>query len=194
LDIVKGAKLETSSSRVLVVEDSDAFRKFICSTLGKRPELQIVGEAIDGLEGVRNAKKLHPDLIVLDIGLPSLNGIEAARRIGKFSPESKILFVSQESSADVVREALSTGARGYIVKTDAGIELLEGVNAVLRGEQFVGRRFSGHDFVGAWHAGASSEYLQSNRSCAQRQLTMEIARRHNVGFYPDDAGLLDDLT
>ena len=66
--------------------------------------------------------------------------------------ESRILFVSQESSADVVREALGTGARGYVVKTDAGSELLEAVNAVLRGEQFVGRRFSGHDFVGASHA------------------------------------------
>jgi DNA-binding NtrC family response regulator len=82
------------------------------------------------------------------------NGIEVARRIRKVSPGSKILFVSQESSADAVQEALGTGARGYVVKTDAGRELVEGVNAVLRGERFVGRRFSGHDFVGASHAGA----------------------------------------
>ncbi|HXQ39228.1 MAG TPA: response regulator, partial [Anaerolineales bacterium] len=75
--------METSSNRVLVVEDSDAFRKFICSTLGKRPELQIVGEVSDGLEAVQKVEELQPDLIVLDIGLPSLNGIEAARRIRK---------------------------------------------------------------------------------------------------------------
>jgi len=72
---------------------------------------------------------------VLDIGLPSLNGIEVARQIRKLSPKSKMLFVSEESSADVVREALGTGAQGYVVKSDAGSELLEGVNAVLRGEQ-----------------------------------------------------------
>jgi DNA-binding NarL/FixJ family response regulator len=96
-------------------------------------------------------------LVVLDIGLPSLNGIEVARRIRKLSEESKVLFVSQESSPDVVQEALGTGANGYVVKTDAGSELLEGVNAVLRGEQFVGRRFSGHDFFNTLHAAASQE-------------------------------------
>ncbi len=115
------------SVRVLVVEDHELFRRFVCSTLGERSELQIIGEASDGLEAVRKAEELHPDLILLDIGLPSLNGIEAARRIHKLSPESKILFVSQESSVDVVREALGTGASGYVVKTDAGRELLEGV-------------------------------------------------------------------
>ena len=130
----QGGCLETTSSRVLIVEDSEPFRNFICSTLGKRPELQIVDQVSDGLQAVRRAEELRPDLIVLDIGLPSLNGIEAARRIRKLSPESKILFVSQESSADIVREALGTGASGYIVKTDAGRELLEAVSAVLRGE------------------------------------------------------------
>src|SRR5436305_303966 len=97
----KGVKLGTSSSRVLVVEDSEHFRKFFRSTLRKRPELQIVGEVIDGLEAVERAEQVQPDLIVLDIGLPSLNGIEAARQIRKVSPKSKILFVSQESSTDV---------------------------------------------------------------------------------------------
>jgi DNA-binding NarL/FixJ family response regulator len=128
----------TSSVRVLVVEDHEPFRRFVCSTLGKRTELQVICEASDGLEAVQRAEKLHPDLIVLDIGLPSLNGMEAARRIRKCSTESKILFVSQESSADVVREALATGARGYVVKTDAGRELLEAVDAILRGSLSVG--------------------------------------------------------
>jgi DNA-binding NarL/FixJ family response regulator len=140
--------LDTSLRRVLVVEDSEPFRKFVCSAVGKRPELEIVGEATDGLEAVQKAEELQPDIIVLDIGLPSLNGIEVARRIRKHSPGTKILFVSQETSADVVQEALGTGARGYVVKSDAGSELLQGVNAVLRGEQFVGKRFSGHDLVG----------------------------------------------
>ncbi len=149
--------MNTSSSRVLVVEDSGPFRKFLCSTLGTRRELRIVGEVSDGLEAVQKAQELQPDLIVLDIGLPSLNGIEAARRIRKFSHECKILFVSQEASPDVVAEALGTGARGYIVKSAAGSELLEAVDIVLRGGQFLGRRFYGNDFVGDSHATAPQE-------------------------------------
>jgi len=103
----------------------------------------MVGEVTDGLEAVQRAEELHPDLIVLDIGLPSLNGIEVARRVRKVSPKSKILFMSQESSADVVAEALRTGARGYVLKTDAGSELLISINAILRGEQFISRRLAG---------------------------------------------------
>jgi DNA-binding NarL/FixJ family response regulator len=76
--------------------------------------LQVIGEVSDGLEAVQKAEELQPDLIVLDIGLPTLDGIEAARRIRKFSPESKIVFLSQESSADVVQEAFSLGTLGYV--------------------------------------------------------------------------------
>jgi len=105
--------------------------------------LQIIGEVSDGLEAVQKAEELKPDLIVLDIGLPSLNGFEAARRIRKVAPETKILFVSQESSADVVQEALSLGALGYVVKTHAGSDLLAAVEAVCQGGQFVGSGVSG---------------------------------------------------
>ena len=185
--------METTSSRVLIVEDSEPFRNFICSMLRERSELQIVDQVSDGLQAVRRAEELRPDLIVLDIGLPSLNGIEAARQIRRLSPKSKILFVSQESSADVVQEALGAGASGYIVKTDAGRELLQAVSAVLRGEQFVGRRFAGHDFTGASDV-RLSESRRSNGVFAPFEQSMELARRHEVGFYSDDASLLDDFT
>jgi DNA-binding NarL/FixJ family response regulator len=133
--------------RVLVVEDYAPFRRFVCSTLGTRLELQIVGEASDGLEAVEKAEELQPDLIVLDIGLPTLNGIEAARRIRKLSPESKILFISQESSSDVVQEALALGALGYVVKTHAGSELLPAVKAALEGKRFISASLAGHFFL-----------------------------------------------
>jgi DNA-binding NarL/FixJ family response regulator len=126
-----------SSVSVLVVEDFEPFRRFVCSTLGKRTELQIVGEASDGLDAVHKAQELQPGLIVLDIGLPTLNGIEAAQRIRKLAPQSKVLFVSQETSGDVVQTALNTGAKGYVVKADAASELLTAVSTVLRGEKFV---------------------------------------------------------
>ena len=135
--------METSSSRVLVVEDSEPFRKFICSALGKRPELQIIGEVTDGLEAVQKAEELQPDLIVLDIGLPSLNGINAARRIRKVAPHSKILFVTQESSTDVAQEALGLGALGYVVKAHAGRELLVAVEDVRQGRRFVSAGLAG---------------------------------------------------
>ena len=125
------------SIRVLVVEDSVPFRHFIRSTLSQRPNLQVVCEVCDGQEAVQKAVELKPDLILLDIGLPTLNGIEAARQIRKFVPESKIVFVSQESSADVVQEALSLGTCGYVVKGQAQSDLLAAVDAVLEGRQFL---------------------------------------------------------
>jgi DNA-binding NarL/FixJ family response regulator len=184
--------LKTSLIRVLVVDDYEPFRRFICSTL-RRPELQIVGEASDGLEAVHKAEELQPDLIVLDIGLPTLNGIEAARRIRKLSPKSKIVFMSQESSADVVQEALALGARGYVVKAHAGSELLAAVEAVLEGRQFVSRGLSGHSF-----AHATDE--QATNRCHEEALTSlvpgkaEITRSHEVEFYSDDAAFVVGFT
>lgn len=181
--------MERSSNRVLVVDDSEPFRNFICSSLKKEADLQIIGEVSDGLEAVGKAEELQPDLVVLDIGLPSLNGIEAARRICKVSAESTILFVSQEFSSDVVQEALGTGALGYVVKADAGKELLEGLRAVLRGEQFIGNRFSGRDFGRVPAAGSLD--LQGHTTYTPHQEHLEIAHRHEVRFYSDAEMSLD---
>jgi DNA-binding NarL/FixJ family response regulator len=134
----------TAPVRVLVVEDFEPFRQYLCSTLGKNPELHLIGEVSDGLEAVDQAEKLQPDLILLDVGLPSLNGIEAARRIRKLSPESRILFVSQESSADAVQGAINLGALGYVVKARAGRDLLAAVEAVRKGRHFVSSGLSAH--------------------------------------------------
>ena len=127
----------SAAIRVLIAEDFPAFRQFVCSTLTKRPDLQVIGEVSDGLEAVQLAIELKPDLILLDIGLPTLSGIEAARQIRKLAPESKIIFLSQESSAEIVEEALSLGAWGYVVKTRAESELLTAVEKVISGKKFV---------------------------------------------------------
>ncbi|HXY52826.1 MAG TPA: response regulator transcription factor [Terriglobales bacterium] len=131
-----------------MVDDFAPLRRFVAQIFQRQPGLQIVCEVSDGLEAVQKAQELQPDLVLLDIGLPKLNGIETARRIRTLCPASKILFVSQEGSADVVQEALRLGAGGYVVKADAGSELLTAVNAVLRGERFIGGRFAGLDFFG----------------------------------------------
>jgi DNA-binding NarL/FixJ family response regulator len=123
--------------RVLVAEDFEPFREFVTATLAGVRDLQVIGEASDGLAAVQKAVELLPDLILLDIGLPILNGFEAARQIRKLVPESKIIFFTQESSADVVQEALSIGAWGYVVKTNAGTDLRAAVEAVMSGKRFV---------------------------------------------------------
>ena len=123
--------------RVLVVEDFAAFRQFICLTLGNSPDFRVIGEASDGLEALHMAVELRPDLILLDIGLPSLNGIEVARQMRSLVPESKVIFLTIESSADMVQEALSVGARGYVVKTMAESELLTAMEAVLLGKSSI---------------------------------------------------------
>jgi DNA-binding NarL/FixJ family response regulator len=124
-------------TRVLVVDDHQPFRRLVCSMLQEQGSVEVVGEAQDGLEAVRQAELLQPDLVVLDIGLPGLNGIEAARQISKVASVAKIIFLTQECSPDVVKEALAVGAQGYVIKAQAGAELLAAVDAVSHGSKFV---------------------------------------------------------
>ena len=135
--IKRKAEQLLSIIRVLVADDFERWRRQVRLLLRVRPELQVICEASDGSEAVQKADDLKPDLIVLDIGLPKLNGIEAARRIRQLSTGSKILFLSQNNDPDIVQAALDTGALGYIHKTSAREELLPAVEAVLQGNQFV---------------------------------------------------------
>jgi len=123
--------------RVLLVEDFEPMRQTVRAALKGRHDLQVIGEASDGLEAVQKAMELKPDLILMDIGLPLLNGIEAARQIRQPVPGAKILFLSQETSAEVVQEALGLDASGYVVKVNAGIDLILAFEAVLLGKMFV---------------------------------------------------------
>ncbi len=129
---------------VLVVDDFDPWHAFVSTTLAKEPGLQIVGNASDGLKGVQEAERLQPDVIVLDIGLPSLNGIEAALKIRQVCPRSKILFLTENTSPDIAEEALSTGAAGYVTKSDAGRELLPAIRAIRQGKRFISTKVRSH--------------------------------------------------
>jgi DNA-binding NarL/FixJ family response regulator len=183
-----------SSFRVLVVDDCEPFRRFVCSTVEKKPDLQVVGEASDGLEAVQKAEELQPDLIVLDIGLPTLNGIEVARRIRKLCPERKILFMSQESSADVAHEAFRLGAMGYVVKSHAGSELFVALEEVCQGRQFVSRGLSGHSWVSAADAQAPGHLLPQEVLPALVPEKTQTVRSHEVQFFPDDESFVDGFT
>jgi two-component system nitrate/nitrite response regulator NarL len=123
--------------RILIVDDFDIWKSFVVSRLRERPDLEIVGFASDGLQAVEKAEELQPDVILLDMMLPKLNGIQAAQQIRRVAPQSKILFVSSESDSESVRSAFQAGGSGYISKMDASEGLLEGIETVLRGERFV---------------------------------------------------------
>ena len=129
--------MRPTSARILVVDDFPLFRQLVRSILVGNPTVQIVGDASDGLEAVQKVLELTPDLILMDIRLPSLSGIEAARQIRKLVPHSKIIFVSQESSAEVVQEVMNLGASGHVLKAYAGTDLLAAVKDVLLGKKFV---------------------------------------------------------
>lgn len=135
------------SYKVLVVEDFERFRRFVCSVLQQANGFQIT-EASNGLEALQSIQDQSPDLILLDIGLPGLNGMEVARRVLGLAPSSRIIFLTQESSSDVVREALSIGALGYVQKSHARPELLPAIEAVLNGKRFVSSSLDFGDTIG----------------------------------------------
>jgi DNA-binding NarL/FixJ family response regulator len=158
---------------ILVVDDYEPWRRHLASTLGNHPHWQIVAEAADGPEAVAKAIDIRPDLILLDVGLPTLNGIEAARQIVERDPALDILFLSEHQSWEIAEAALHTGARGYLCKSDSGRELSPALDAVAAGRRFVAPRFGGR--------------LVANTS---QQHAADI-RRHVALYYSTEALLLD---
>jgi DNA-binding NarL/FixJ family response regulator len=137
--------LRDSFVRILIVDDFDPWLGFVIQLLGQQPHARIIGFASDGLEAVQKAEEFQPDLILLDISLPKLNGIEAVRRIRKAAPQSKILFLSANADPEVVSAALSAGGLGYIHKSVAVQSLLPAMEAVLLGKRFVACNLKGFE-------------------------------------------------
>ena len=171
--------------RVLVVDDFEFWHDFISKTLQDEPELQVIAHAYDGAEGVRQAQELQPDLVLLDIGLPSLNGIEAARRIRKLAPNSRILFLTENRYWDIAQAALSTGASGYVVKSSSRLELLPAIDAVLHGEQFVSAGLKDHSSIDY------PNLLRRERVVAPS--TLQSLDFHDFRLYEDDLAFVDDF-
>jgi DNA-binding NarL/FixJ family response regulator len=179
--------------RILVVDDFVPWRNYLVEKVGRIPASQIVGVASDGAEAVLKAAELHPDLILLDVSLPDLSGIKAAARIRGFSPESKILFVSQDLDFDVALGALDAGGFGYVVKSDAEDELLTAVEAVMSGKRFVSALVAGQDFAGVLgpHVPVRPHTEESIELSAGRLvLNKSFGHSHQVDFYGDDATFL----
>jgi|SRR5690349_4835626 DNA-binding NarL/FixJ family response regulator len=142
---------EMSVIEILVVDDHEVVRRAICSVLSSDPLLNVIYQTADGEEAVRKAQEFQPDLVLLDISLPGISGIEAARRIRRVSPESRIIFLSQHDSLQMAKDAFSVGGHGYVAKIDAGSELLKAIRAVREGKQFVSQRIVSQ----GWSTGAN---------------------------------------
>jgi DNA-binding NarL/FixJ family response regulator len=171
--------------RVLIVDDYAPFRRVVRLILQSRADLTIVGEASDGLEAVQQAIRLQPDLIVLDLDLPSLNGIQAARRLADLVPNAKTLFISVESSPDVVEEAMRVGV-GYVHKIRASTELLPAIDMVLSGKQFVSK-----DIGLSTRSLAGATEVPSERDPHRPRHRRGV--HHEVAFYPNEASLVAGL-
>jgi DNA-binding NarL/FixJ family response regulator len=133
---------DISTVRTLVVDDSAPWRDFIIAWL-QEARVQAIDSASDGLEAVQKAQQQPPDLVLMDIGLPKLSGLEAARQILACAPTCTILFVSNNENLETIRAAFRTGGRGYVLKSSVHGDLREGIEVVLRGRRFVGRGLSG---------------------------------------------------
>ena len=182
--------METSSIRVLLVEDYEPWRRYYSTVLQKQQGLQVIGEASDGLGAIQKTVELQPDLILLDIGLPTLNGIAAARQIRQVFPASKILFVSENRSVDIAEEALNTGAGGYVLKSDAAGELLPAIKAVLAGKRFISVSLAVHALNGSPLPQTGASFSSDTVTTLIPAQNMGSAHQHEAGFYADDSAFL----
>jgi DNA-binding NarL/FixJ family response regulator len=131
-NLIEFHRSSSDGVRILLADDFAPWRSELVSFLQSKPEWKIVFEACDGLEAVQKTVELHPDVILLDIGMPSLNGIEAARRIRKLSPDCKVIILTQETDEDLMRAALEAGALSYVLKAEIATKLIPAIQAVLR--------------------------------------------------------------
>ena len=180
--------------RILVVDDYQPFRQLVCSLLEERTEFQIIAQAADGLDAIRKAKQLQPDLIVLDIGLPKLNGIAAAREIRELAPKSKILFLTQEIDTEIVKASFKTGASGYVVKSDAGTDLFEALEAVIQNGRFVSRRLAKCIFDDIKVARTGSGQFRCEDPASTLRPQQRETHFHEVQFYSRETRFLDIFT
>jgi DNA-binding NarL/FixJ family response regulator len=128
------------AARILVADDHDVVRHGLRSLIQERQHWKIVAEANDGSDAVAKANELKPDLAILDISMPSLNGLDATRQILTANPQAKILILTMHDSEQVIEDVLKAGARGYILKTDAASDLLLAIEALLAGQTFFTRK------------------------------------------------------
>jgi len=161
--------------RILVADDHEIARRGICALLKSHAGWDVCTEAADGREAVESAKQLDPDIVILDIGMPNVNGLTAARQILQNDPQQKILFLTITDSEQIVREVLQAGARGFVLKSDAARDLLTAVEALEKNRTFFTRRVSEMILEGYLNGEAQKDLTEPSVSPREREIVQLLA-------------------
>jgi DNA-binding NarL/FixJ family response regulator len=175
-----------SRVRALIADDFRKWRQELQSLLERTHIVQVVAEAADGLDAVQKAQELQPELILLDVGLPKLSGLQALRLIKECAPHARVLFVSENRSWEIAQEAFQIGALGYLVKSDVGRELLAAVSKVLENQQFISS-----SLAASWPdpVALRDHSSRDGNESLSHSPSHKISIRHEVSFYEDDVAL-----
>lgn len=149
--------------RILVADDHEVVRKGLVALLQQQPDWQVCGEAGDGRDAVDKAQQLRPDVVILDIGMPSLNGLEATRQILKVNPNARVLILTLHDSDQVVRDVLNAGARGFLLKSDAARDLVAAVEALRRDKTYFTSKVAAMVLEGYLKGGTPAPTIGRNR-------------------------------
>jgi DNA-binding NarL/FixJ family response regulator len=161
--------------RILVADDHEVVRRGVCALLQSQKDWQVCGEASEGREAVRKALQLKPDAVVLDVGMPGLNGLEATRHILKEHPETKVLILTLHDSDQIVRDVLNAGARGFLLKSDAARDLVVAMQALRRGETFFTAKVAGMVLDGFLHGKKDRAEKQAQLTSREREIIQLLA-------------------
>ncbi len=124
-------------TRVLIAEDHTIVRQGLCAMLGSEPDIEVVGEASDGLEATEMARKLVPDVVLMDVAMRNLNGLEATRKIKKLFPQMKVLVLTMYDNEEIIFQILKAGASGYLIKDSAMTDLVSAIKAIQQGDSYL---------------------------------------------------------
>lgn len=167
--------------KVLLAEDHIIVRKGLRALLDKEIGIEVIGEAEDGREAIRKAEELHPDVVVMDIAMPGLNGLEATRQIKKRFPGMKIIILTVHNNEEYVLETLRAGASGYLVKKAAPTDLISAIQAAYRGESFLSPSISRtviDEYLGKTEKVSERDEIYGKLTDREREVLQLIAEGH----------------
>ncbi|HTV51259.1 MAG TPA: response regulator transcription factor [Steroidobacteraceae bacterium] len=163
------------TARLLVADDHELFRRGLVAALAERTEWTVVAEAANGREALRLAAELAPDIAILDLSMPELNGLDAAREMLQLRPAIRVLILSAHESEQLVREVLEAGAQGYVLKSDAGRALLDAIDSLLQGRPFFSSTIGRLVLEGYLRAGTQAEATGALLSPRERHVVQLLA-------------------
>ncbi len=175
-------------SSILIADDHELMRRGLASALAENPKWKLVGQANNGREAIELARKLQPRLVILDVSMPELNGLEATRQILEDSPETRVLILTMHDSEQVVRDVLDAGAQGYLLKSDAGRDLIQAVEALLKDRPYFTSKVARMVLEGYLRP-AEREAEASPLSAREREIVQLLAEGHSNKEVADELGI-----